>query len=292
MNNCKKEHPKTKLQKYLSKYIFIVLGSLLVAIALNMFLIPNNLLDGGLTGISIITSKLTGLPLGLFIILFNLPFLVIGYKQIGKSFTISTLISILLLSLFTFLLEHKEPFTKDLFLATFIGSTVYGVGLGLILRNNAAVDGADTSAILVAKKTGFSVGEIIMFFNMFIFIAAGFLAFSWSSVMYSLVAYFLATKTVDVVIEGIETSKSVMIISDNYEEIADAIINRLGRGVTYLNGEGVYKKEEKKIIYTIITRLEVAKLKGIVKEIDQNCLIVIEHVHEVAGGNFRKKDIH
>lgn len=166
-----------------------------------------------------------------------------------------------------------------------------GVGVGMIIRYGGSLDGTEIVAIIMDKRTGFSVGEIIMFINLFILGSAG-LVFGWERAMYSLVAYYIAFKVIDVVIEGLDESKSVFIVTDYPDEIADALMARLGRGVTVFHGEGGYSGEPKKVLYSVITRLEVAKLKTIVQEKDESAFVTISEVHDVMGGRVKKKAIH
>jgi uncharacterized membrane-anchored protein YitT (DUF2179 family) len=286
-----KRKAENLLRHYTVRYFFITLGALLVAVGLELFLIPNNIIDGGIIGLSIIFSHLSGLQLAVFIVLLNLPFLAVGYKQIGKTFAINTLVAVSLLALFSLIFHHYDPLTDELMLASIFGGIILGIGVGTIIRFGGALDGTEIIAILVTKKMGFSVGEIVMFFNIFILGSAGFV-FEWDSAMYSLITYYIAFKTIDIVIEGLDESKSVTIISNNADEISAAIIARLGRGVTHIYGKGGYTHEEKEILYCIVTRLEVAKLKSIVEEHDPSAFIAIEHVADVMGGRFSKRPIH
>jgi uncharacterized membrane-anchored protein YitT (DUF2179 family) len=289
--NKKVVHSQLSKMKIMQRSIAISIGAILMAVGLEIFLVPNNVIDGGIVGISIILSHLTKIPLGLFIFLLNIPFFYLGYRQIGKTFAISTLFGISVLSFFTSLFHPVPAFTEDILLATIFGGMVLGVGVGLVIRFGGALDGTEILAILITKKVPFSVGEIIMFFNIFILGSAGFV-FSWDRAMYSILAYVIAFKTIDLVVQGFEESKSVWIISDQHEEIGTAIMARLGRGVTYLNGEGAFSGENKKVIFCIITRLEEAKLKEIVESYDSNAFLAIADIAEVRGGRFKKKDIH
>ena len=255
------------------------------------FLVPNNVIDGGITGISMMLSYLTSWKLGIFIFLLNLPFFFIGYKQIGKTFAISTLYGIVILSISTTLLHPVPAFTDDILLASLFGGMFLGIGVGTVIRYGGSLDGTEILAILASKKLPFSVGEIVMFFNIFILGSAGFV-FSWDRAMYSILAYFIAYKTMDIVIAGLDESKFVWIISDESQEIGDAIMNRLGRGVTYLSGEGAYSGEDKKVIFCVINRLEEAKLKDIVKDYDPSAFLAVGDIAEVRGGRFKKRDIH
>ncbi|PWI25750.1 YitT family protein [Kurthia sibirica] len=269
----------------------VILGAIIMAVGLELFLVPNNILDGGIVGISIILSHLVGLPIGAFIFILNIPFFFIGYKQIGKTFALSTALGITVLSITTIYLHHIAAFTDDLLLSTIFGGIVLGIGVGLVIRYGGSLDGTEILAILFNKNTPFSVGQIIMFFNLIIFSVAGFV-FTWERAMYSVIAYFIAYKTIDIVIEGLDESKAVYIISDEYHQIGQAIMDRLGRGVTYLNGEGAYSGDAKKVVFTVITRLEEAKLNTIVEEIDDKAFLAIGNIAEVRGGQFKKRNIH
>ncbi|MEW8986846.1 MAG: YitT family protein [Bacillus sp. (in: firmicutes)] len=285
------QHTKIGLIKLLKRIIFIVIGSVLMGVGLELFLVPNQITDGGVTGISIILSYVTSVPLGVFLFLLNLPFLIIGYKQIGKTFALSTLLGVLVMSLSTTLLHDVSAFTENTFLAAVFGGIILGIGVGLVIRYGGSLDGTEIIAILFNKRSPFSVGEIIMFFNLFILTSAGFV-FGWDRAMYSLIAYYIAFKMIDITVEGLNDSKAVWIISDNHKEIGDALLSRLGRGVTYMKGEGGFSGDEKKVIFTVITRLEEAKLKGIVEELDEQAFLAIGNIHDVKGGRFKKKDIH
>ena len=280
-----------KVLRTIKKYTFLLVGAIFAAIGLEIFLVPNNIIDGGIVGISIISSHLTKLPLGLFIFLLNLPFLAVGYKHIGKTFVWSTLFSISALSIGVTFLHPIPGITKDVLLASVFGGIILGIGVGLIIRYGGSLDGTEIVAIILEKRSGFSIGEIVMFFNIFILSSAGFV-FGWDKAMYSLIAYFIAFKVIDVTVEGLDESKSVIIISEQPEEIAEVLMARLGRGVTMLQGKGAYTGIFKGVLYSIVTRLEIAKLKSIIEEIDPNAFVTFSDVHEVMGGRFKKRAIH
>ena len=287
----KVQHKGLTTRKIIQRIMLITIGAALMAVGLEIFLVPNHVIDGGIVGISIMLSYLTGWKLGIFIFILNIPFFFIGYKQIGKTFALSTLYGIIILSIGTTLLHPVPAFTQDILLATVFGGIVLGIGVGMVIRYGGSLDGTEILAILFNKKLPFSVGEIIMFFNLFILGSAGFV-FSWDRAMYSLIAYFVAYKTIDITVTGLDESKSVWIISDNSKEIGEAIMNRLGRGVTYINGEGAYSGDHKKVIFCVINRLEEAKLKEIVTENDENAFLAVADIAEVRGGRFKKRDIH
>lgn len=276
---------------WIKKYLVLIIGSLIYSAGLEIFLVPNNIIDGGVVGISIMASYLTGIPFGVYMVVLNLPFLYLGYKQIGKTFAISTIISIIALSIFSEFLEPVPKITEDYFLAAIFGGIIAGAGVGLVIRQGGSLDGTEITAIILDRKTSFSVGEVVMFFNLFILGAAGFV-FGWDKAMYSLVAYFIISKMIDVVLKGLDESYAVMIVSDEYEEIADALMHRLGRGVTYLHGQGAYTGDDKQVLYCVVTRLEVVKLKEIALEKDETAFVTINPVHDIVGGRFKKKSIH
>jgi uncharacterized membrane-anchored protein YitT (DUF2179 family) len=283
---------KKRIVKEVTKLVTITIGAIIAAFGLDMFLVPNAILDGGVIGLSIIAAELTNISMSIFLIVFNLPFLYIGYRRMGLKFTLHTLYGVIILSGATAYLHHFEPVTDDLFLATIIGAVILGTGVGLVIRAGGALDGTEIIAILVSKNRTVSVGQIVMVMNLFIFILAALLVFSWETAMYSIITYFIAFKMIDVVVEGMEELKSVTIISDVPEEIAEALLKQLGRGMTYIQGQGVFSNEPKKIIYTIVSRIELSTLRSVVDEIDPNALVAIENVADVSGSNFDKSGGH
>lgn len=282
---------KNKFSAIIKKYLLLTLGAIVYAAGLETFFVPNNLIDGGIVGVSMMISYLTDTPLSVFVVLLNIPFLYLGYKQIGKTFTISTLYSIVVLALAIQYFHTTPNITYDIFLATIFGGIVVGLGVGMIIRYGGSVDGTEIVAIISDRKTELSVGETVMIINLFILSSAG-LVFGWERAMYSLIAYFIAYKVMDLVISGLEESKGVMIVSDKSDDLAETLLARLGRGVTILHGEGAYTNEPKRILYTVVTRLEVAKLKAIVKEKDPSAFLSIYNINDVVGGRVKKKSIH
>ena len=276
---------------YIKNYIIIIIGSIIFAAGLEFFLIPNKILDGGVIGISMIFQHYLNIPLGTFIVLFNIPFLYLGYKQIGKGFTISSIFGIIILSIMTLIFHPFPPLVTDPFLACIFGGIILGIGVGLVIRNGGTLDGSEMFSIFVTKNLPISVGEMVLSINIVIFIISGFI-FSWESALYSMISYFIAAKVMDIVIEGLNDSKSIMIITREYENISHDIQTKLGRGVTLLHAEGGYSGEDTKVIYCVITRIEESLLKNIVVSNDKNAFLSIGNIAEVSGGNFKKKDIH
>lgn len=278
-----------KVQEFLKRGIFITLGAVLMGIALELFLVPYEIIDGGIAGISIMLSHLTPLPLSVLLFIINLPFILIGYKHLGKGFAFSTLYAIAMMSFTTAMLHNVAPFPDDKLLAVLFGGIVLGFGVGLVIRYGGSLDGVEVLSILISKKIRTSVGTVIMVFNVIIFIVAGFV-FEWSSAMYSMVTYYIAIKVIDLVVEGLNESKSVMIISKENTKISNDIVNRLGRSTTLLQAKGGYSGDATEVIYCVVSRLELSKLKSIVQLYDSNAFIAVEHVSDVVGGSFTKNE--
>lgn len=275
-----------KLKKYITKYFFITFGAFVAAFAIEGFLIPNDIIDGGIVGISMMISYITKFNLGLILVLFNLPFLFLALQKMGKTFVLTIFYGVTMLGIFVNLINFHV--TESELLATVFGGIILGVGVGLILRNDGALDGTEILAIRLAKKFGFSVGEIIMFFNLFIYTAAGFL-YGWDSAMYSILTYFIAFRIIDVVMEGLNNSKSIYIITNFASEIGSAIMKELDISVTYMKGKGGYSGKEQTIIYCVVSRLEITKIKNLIKENDPSAFYFVQDVHEVDGVRVKKK---
>lgn len=263
------------------RVLFIILGAIITAIGLEAVLIPNDIIDGGITGISILLSHITGFSLSLFLFILNIPFVFIGYKELGKSFAFSSVIGITALSIATTLLHHIPTIISgDTMLVAVLGGILIGLGVGIVLRKGGALDGTEILAILIAKKFPLSVGEVIMSINMVIFSIA-MLTYGLRGALCSAIAYFIATKVIDMVQAGFDESKNIMIISNNSRKIGDAIQTRLGRGVTYIVGEGGQSNERVEIVCCVINRLEEPELRSLIKTLDLNAFVAINGVVEV-----------
>lgn len=255
-------------------------GSIIAAIGLQFFLIPNHLTDGGVVGISIIGAQLSSLPIGLFLIILNIPFIYLGYKKLGKEFALYSIFGILALASMTVAIHSSVAATTEPILAAVFGGAIVGIGVGLVIRYGGTLDGADTVAILIDKKTPFSIGEAIMFMNIFILTASGFV-FGWDNAMYSMIAYYVAHKAIDVTVEGLDDSKSVWIVSKQYKEIGIAIQEELGEKVTYVNGKKVNGIISDGVMLVVITRMQEMKLKALVRRYDRRAFIVMNDAHEI-----------
>lgn len=275
-------------KQLLTQVAIITLGAAITAVGLEAFLVPNRIIDGGVVGISIMSSHLLDLPIGLFLFVLNLPFIYLGYKRLGKRFAVSSLFGIIILSLATTLLHNLFVVTADPVLAAIFGGAVVGAGVGLVIRYGGTLDGTEIIAVLADKKSPFSVGEIIMFMNFFILSSAGFV-FGWDRAMYSLIAYFVAFRVIDATVQGFNESKSVWIVSKEYEQLGKAIELELGRRVNYVNGQSNAEIIADGVMLTIITRIEEQKLKAIVQEYDPEAYLVISNVREVMGRNFSRR---
>lgn len=255
-------------------------GSTIAAIGLQFFLIPNHLTDGGVVGISIIGAHVLNLPVGLFLILLNIPFIYLGYKKIGKAFALYSALGILVLALMTVAIHSSVAATTDPILAAVFGGAIVGIGVGLVIRYGGTLDGTETIAILIDKGTPFSIGEAIMFMNIFILSASGFV-FGWDNAMYSMVAYYVAHKALDTTVEGLDNSRSVWIVSSKYKEIGAAIQDQLGEKVTYVNAKKINGMISEGVMLVVITRMQEMKLKSLVRKHDKRAFIVINDAHEI-----------
>ncbi|AQQ54934.1 YitT family protein [Planococcus lenghuensis] len=282
----KKAHKRESISHMTIRYILLLAGASMAATSIELFLIPNSIIDGGIIGVALILNYLLDIPFSVLIVIINLPFLYFGYKHIGRNFFISSIFSIIALAFVESWLHSVAAFVTDPLLATVFGGLLLGAGVGLVIRNAGALDGTEILGILLTKKIPFSVGEFVMFFNIFIFTWAGFVL-GWEEAMYSILTYYIASKTIDTVIQGLDETKAVIIISDEYEEMTSAINDRLGRGVTKLKGQGGYTDDPKDVLYVVVTRLEISKLRQIVVDIDRTAFMTVMDAQETHGGNFK-----
>lgn len=263
------------------KVFFLTVGALIAGFALEGFLVPNSMIDGGVVGVSMILSYLTKWNLGLLIFVLNIPFLFLAFTKMGKMFVLQTFYALAVLGIATNIF-HSIEVTHDHLLATVFGGIILGTGVGIVLKNEGSLDGTEIMSLVLSKKFGLSVGEIIMAFNIFIYGAAG-LAFGWEQAMYSILTYFIAYRVIDVVLEGFNASKSVRIISDKAHEIGQQLVEHLEIGVTYISAKGGYSGQDKTIIYCVVSRLEMAKMKEVIREIDPRAFMSVVDVHETYG---------
>jgi uncharacterized membrane-anchored protein YitT (DUF2179 family) len=274
--------------------IMILLGVLSAAFGLRSFLLPNNFIDGGITGVSLLVRAVTDWPLPVLIVALNIPFVTLGMRQIGHAFAMKTAFGIIMLALTVAVIDF--PFlTTDKLLVSVFGGFFLGAGIGLTMRGGGVIDGTEVMAISFSKGTGMTIGDVILIVNIIIFSFAAWLL-SLETALYSILAYLSASKTVDFIIEGIEEYTGVTIISAKNEEIRIMITEKLGRGVTVYKGSRGFgktgdKKGEIDILYSVITRLEVAKLNAEILKIDPSAFVIMNSIKDTRGGMIRKKRI-
>jgi len=271
----------------------IIIGAGMAVFAMKGFMIPNKFMDGGVTGISILLHEISHINISIFVVLFNLPFVYLGFKRIGKTFAVQTTIAIVLLAI-GLLFTEISPITTDPLLIAIFGGILIGTGVGLVIRSGGVIDGAEVIAVFTKRRTGFSNSEIIMLFNTFIFAGAAF-HFGLETAMYSLITYYSATRATDYVVDGIEQYTSINIISAHHEKVKDFLVNELGKGITVYKGERGYLpgsfdiKNDCEIIVTIVTRLEINQIQESISAIDPKAFIYIQSVKEASGGLLKEK---
>ncbi|MFE9078572.1 hypothetical protein COC58_15795 [Bacillus cereus] len=290
MESTKKKNVNTF--KKISQAILIIIGALITAYGLEAVLIPNNVSDGGVTGISIVSSQLFGLPLGILIGLINIPFVWLGYKQIGRGFAMYSVIGIVSLAIGTVVMHNVPTIIEgDTLLVTVVGGVIIGFGMGLALRNGGALDGIDMLAVLLSRKVPFGTSDLILFLNMFVFIFVS-TVFGLQGGILSAIAYFIASKVIHIIEVGLSGSKTFKIVTKEPKLMIDAIWERLGRSAIYSEIYGGSSKDAYKEVSCVISRLEENKMKELIQEIDENAFVTVYDVAEVKGGNFKKQDIH
>ena len=266
-------------------FIMLTIGAVLAAYSLESFLIPNTILDGGVTGISIIISKLTMLRVSVLVLLLNIPFVYLGFKNLGKGFLIRTIYSMVVFSFSLSIFQYFEALTSSMLLATVFGGILLGVGVGLVIHFGGCVDGTESIALIVSKKTSLSVGQVVLLFNLVIYAVAGFF-FGLDRAMYSLLTYFITFKVIDFVSEGFEQVRAALIITNKGTDLSTEIYRRLGRTVTTIRGKGLISGE-KEVLYCVLTRIEVYELKRIAEEMDESVFITVLEVSDLIGQHIK-----
>lgn len=276
-----------KTKKFLS-YLVLTIGCIIAAFALETFLIPNTILDGGITGVGMILSKLTKIQLSLLVLILNIPFIYIGYKNLGKNFLFRTIYSIVVFSFFLSTFNHLEPMTEEILLATVFGGVILGFGVGLVIHFGGCIDGTESVAIVISKKSSLSVGKIIFIFNIIIYLVAG-LIFGMDRAMYSLLTYIITFKVIDFVSEGLEQAKAALIVTDKGTSLSDEIYKRLGRTTTSIKGKGLISGE-KEVLYCVLTRMEIFELNRIIEEMDESAFVTILEVSDIIGTHIKSNN--
>jgi uncharacterized membrane-anchored protein YitT (DUF2179 family) len=288
------QQQRTRVRREMRNVILILMGIVSAGFGLESFLLPNEFIDGGITGISLLVSSVTGLPLPVLIVVLNLPFFLLGLNQVNRNFAFKTLFAIIGLALcITFV--HFPTLTTDKLLVAVFGGTFLGAGIGFAIRGGGVLDGTEVLALFLSRKTGQTIGDIILLINILIFSVAAWLL-SIETALYSILTYLAATKTIDFIIEGIEEYMGVTIISAKSEEVRLMIVEKLGRGVTLYGGKRGFGKRGDNlapidIVYTVITRLEIAKLNAEIERIDPNAFVIMSSIKDTKGGMIKKRPL-
>lgn len=273
--------------KRIWEYAVLALGAAIAAFAIEEFLVPCKILDGGVVGISIILNHLTNIRLSLLTFGLNIPFLIVGYRVLGKEFFIKAGYSMVAFSIFLEVFAPMGDITRDSLLAVCFGGIILGIGVGMVISFGGCLDGTETVAILLNRKTDFPVGRTVLFFNIVIYSVAG-LLFGFDRAMYSLLTYYITSKVLDFIDTGMNQAKAAMIITNDGKKIADMIYKKMGRTVTILEGEGLISGK-KVVLYCVLNRLEVYELKKLINEADTSAFIAINEVSEIIGNHIKKK---
>lgn len=269
----------------------IVAGILSAGMGLKGFLLSSRFIDGGVTGVSMLLSDVLGLPLSVLLLLINLPFIALGYRHVGRGFAFKSAAAIAGLSLSLAVVPYPDV-TPDKLLTAVFGGIFIGAGIGLAIRGGAVLDGTEIAALLVSKSSHlFKVGDVILILNVFIFAAAAFFL-GVESALYSILTYFAASKTIDFLIHGIEQYTAVTIISERSEEIRQSIVSVLGRGVTVFKGRGGHSGAEQDILFCVVTRLEIGRVKNVAHDVDASAFVVVQPLADASGGVLKRPALH
>ena len=275
-----------KIVRLIAEFLGIAAGAVIAAFAIEEFLVPCTILDGGVVGIGIMISSLTKVPLGLLTIVLNVPFLLLGSRKMGKLFIAKSAFGMAVFSAFLQVFGPMKDVTDEYLLAVCFGGVLLGAGVGLVIRCGGCLDGTETVAIMLNKRFKLPVGRIVLAFNIVIFVVAGFL-FGFDRAMYSLLTYFITSKVLDIIENGIDQAKAAMIITEDAKEISEQIYNRLGRTVTLMEGEGLVSGK-KTVLYCVLTRFEIHELREIIDKADSSAFIAISDVSEIIGTHMKK----
>lgn len=281
-----------KLFPSLFRFVCMAFGCAIAAFAIKIFFIPNNLIDGGTVGLSMIAGRLFGTEwLPLFAVVFSLPFVLFASRQIGRLFVVHTVIAVSLFAAWLFVMPHlfHSPFHGESLEVVVIGGGILGVGIGIIMRSGACLDGTEILGLIANRTWGFTVGQIVFFCNILVFGAAGLIFHEWHPPLMSLITYIVVARVLDFVLVGLDETKSVLVISSKFKEVEKAVMHELGIGLTVMYGRGGFSGESREILYIITERLRLAELKDLIYSIDPAAFIAIESLHEVSSGRHRGK---
>ena len=279
-----------------TNFIFLTLAGVINAVGVTLMLAPAGMYDGGFSGTSILLSQVTPLSMSVFLLLLNVPFFLFGLKKLGGAFIVYSLYTVAVYSLFSYLFQNSfgidfsdgSPIAgTDLLLCSVFGGIISGIGSGITIRFGGAIDGVEVMAVVFAKKIGMTVGSFVMSYNVILYVIAGIVTKGWVAPLYSVIAYTVGLKAVDFIIDGFDKAKSAFIITDRHGEVADALTKEFGRGVTSIDATGHYSQSSKTVLYCVVNRFEVGKLKSIVTNIDSSAFLVINDVTDTLGSSLK-----
>ena len=278
----------TIIKNNIVSFILLTAGAVIAAFSLEEFLVSNNIVDGGVTGVSMIIGNSSKIPLAVLIAAINIPFLFVALKKLGKKFILRAAYAMILFAMMTKVFDNFRDATEDLLLATVFGGVILGIGVGLVLRAGGCLDGTEIVGIMVNRKTNISVGNIVLAINIVIYIIAGAM-FGIDRGMYSMLMYFITSKVIDIVECGWEQAKAIMIITNDGEAIAEGLHKNFGRTVTFIRGEGLISGTEKDILYCVVTRAEIYEIRKFINSLDVTAFTTITDVSEIIGRNVKQK---
>lgn len=271
--------------QWLKHLLGIIIGATVVSVSINVFIIPNQIADGGVTGIAIVLYYLFQWPLSWTVVILNIPLFILGFRLVGRDFLVFSILGVALLSATLQLTAHFPVLTDDILLAAIFGGVLSGIGMGIIFRSGGSLGGTDILAVLLTRTTPFSVGQIILGLDAIIFLGVAIL-FKPEMAMYAVIYMFIATRVVDFVQEGLNHSKSILVVTTFPQQIADQIMAKLDRGVTLFQATGAYSGEQKQVVYCVISRAELSRIKRIVREQDPRAFMAVSEAAEVVGEGF------
>ncbi len=286
------KHKKSKKELSPVNFVFLFFAGIINALGVTLFLAPVHLYDSGLSGTSMLLWQITPdyLNLSFFLVILNIPFFIFGAKRQGKTFTIYSIFTIVIYSVASYLITYvipidvsvSSPFAgNDLILCAVFGGMISGIGSGTTIRFGGAIDGIEVMAVIFSKRIGITVGTFVMIYNAMLYIVVGILLKSWILPLYSIITYAVGIKTVDFIVEGLDKAKSAMIVTEKHDEISQALSDTFGRGITLIDAEGFYSTSSKKIIYFVVNRFQIAKMKRVISDVDPSAFVTITDVSDV-----------
>lgn len=279
-----------KRKQLIVNFIFLFAAGIINAIGINMFLSPVSLLDSGFSGTSMLLGEITPLSLSIFLLVFNIPLFLYGYKKLGFLFTVSSVFTVCIYSFSSFIIRDVLPVDvisssplagNDYLLCAVFGGLISGIGSGLAIRHGGTMDGTEVLAVIFAKKIGLSIGIFRMIYDVILFLTAAVLLGQWQIALYSIIADFVSSKAVDFIVEGLDKEKAAVIVTSNVKEVSSALSEEFGKGITLLDGRGYYSSERKTVIYFVVNRFQIAKLKEIVEDNDKDAFVAISEVSDM-----------